>query len=310
MKFKLYFAGSRILMCDQELQRLQCNRLLSNMNDRSAIMKWVEFLQQNPDYTGSFFIDSGAYSAFSQNKKVDVDDYINFINTIGDYVTVFAQVDTIQHPNASDKEKEACQEATWQNYLYMIDRLKPEYVDKLIPLYHAGENIERFYNLLEWKHKDGHHIKYIGLGAPQNVYRSNRSMYYDEWFKIIKKSSNPDVCTHAFGCTDLEILKLYPFTSADSASWIRSAATANILIDDKWVNLSSKSSDFSKRFESKSQSFKDYVNDYVQARGFTVEELQTDPHAAYIYNIRYLREWELNYTCSYQVNKPKPVALF
>jgi len=299
----LYFAGSRKKICDDELQRLGCNRLLSNFSDRSAIRLWVDYFKEHPEYEGKFFIDSGAYSVFHQGKSLDVDSYIDFINEIGDYVTVFAQMDTIQDPNADIKEQERCQEATWQNYLYMIERLDPKYVDKLIPLYHAGEDIKRFYNLLEWTHKDGHHIKYIGLGAPQGVYRTVRSNYYREWFKIIENSPNPDVKTHAFGCTDLSILTEFPFTSADSASWIRSGAAGNILVNDKWVSLSSKTADFSKRFSSNTVSYQSDIEEYVNKRGFTVKQLQEDPDAIYLYNIRYLKEWADNYKCNYKTTK-------
>lgn len=296
----LYFAGSRNKIFDDELQRLGANRLLSNFSDRNAIYEWIDFFDKNPNYPGKFFVDSGAYSTFHQGKPLDVDDYINFINEIGDYVTVFAQMDCIISPDASPQEYAVGEEKTWQNYLYMCEKLKPQYVDKLIPLYHAGENIERFYNLLEYKHSDGRHIKYIGLGAPQRAYAHIRSNYYKDWFKIIEKSSNPDVCTHAFGCTDLTVLPLYPFTSADSASWIRSSAAGNILVDDKWYSLSSRCSDITQRFDYKNIAFKEYIHEYVRKRGFTVEQLQTDPHAIYLYNIRYLKQWEDNYVCVYK----------
>lgn len=306
----LYFAGSRQKDLDEEMQKLECNRLLSNFADRSAIKEWVTYYKNNPNSKSKFFIDSGAYSVFHQGKSLDVDDYIDFINEIGDYVTVFAQMDTIQDPNGSLEYQEECQEKTWQNYLYMCKKLRPELVDKLIPLYHAGENIKRFHNLLEYTHPDGHHIKYIGLGAPQGVYRTVRSQYYDEWFKIIRASSNPNVKTHAFGCTDLKILESFPFTSADSASWIRSAAAGNILVDDKWVSLSSRSSDWSKRYSEKDMQFKHYIENYVKDRGFTVEQLQSDSKSIYLYNIRYLKNWADNYKCTYNHNKPRKIQLF
>ena len=296
----LYFAGSRNKIFDDELQRLKANRLLSNFSDRSAIYEWIDFFDKNPDYPGKFFVDSGAYSTFHQGKPLDVDDYIRFINEIGDYVEVFAQMDCIIAPNASVDEYRKGEEKTWQNYLYMCEKLKPQYVDKLIPLYHAGENIDRFYNLLEYKHSDGHHIKYIGLGAPQRAYAHIRSKYYKDWFKIIESSSNSNVCTHAFGCTDLSVLPRYPFTSADSASWIRSSAAGNILVNDKWISLSSRCSDISARFDYRNTAFKDYIHEYVKQRGYTVEQLQTDPHAIYIYNIRYLKDWEDSYVCTYK----------
>lgn len=298
----LYFAGSRKESCDIELQKLGCNRLLSNFSDRKAIRDWIEFFDKNPDYPGKFFVDSGAYSTFHQGKPLDVDDYISFINEIGNYVTVFAQMDCIQDPNADIKEQERCQEATWQNYLYMCEKLKPELIDKLIPLFHAGEDIKRFYNLLEFKHSDGHHIKYIGLGAPQSSFRTIRINYYSDWFNIIEKSSNPNVCTHAFGCTDLSVLEKFPFTSADSASWIRSGAAGNILVNNKWVSLSSRCSNHFQRFDTNTDNVQEQIEKYVNERGFTVKQLQEDPDAIYIYNIRYLKNWADNYVCTYKSN--------
>ena len=219
-------------------------------------------------------------------------------------------MDTIQDPNGSLEYQEECQEKSWQNYLYMCSKLRPELVDKLIPLYHAGENIKRFYNLLEYTHPDGHHIQYIGLGAPQGVYRSARAQYYDEWFDIIYKSSNPDVKTHAFGCTDLKILESFPFTSADSASWIRSAAAGNILVDDKWVSISSRSLNWSTRYSEKDVAHRHYLEEYVRQRGFEIEQLQTDSDAIYLYNLRYLKDWADNYHCTYNKSKPKKIQLF
>ena len=239
---------------------------------------------------------------FHQGKSLDVDDYIDFMNEIGDYVDIFAQMDTIQNPNADAIEQEECQQKTWENYVYMCSKLRPELVDKLIPLYHAGENIKRFHNLLSYTHPDGRHIKYIGLGAPQGVFRTVRRNYYKEWFKIIEESPNPEVKTHAFGCTDLQILTEFPFTSADSASWIRSAAAGNILVNDKWISLSCRSKNFLAHFSERNSSYKVYVENYVKERGFTVEQLQTDPDAIYLYNIRYLKNWSDNYVCTYKKN--------
>ena len=86
----LYFAGSRKKNCDEEMWELGCNRLLSNFSDRGTIREWIEFFKKHPESKSKFFIDSGAYSVFHQGKSLDVDDYIDFINEIGDYVTVFA----------------------------------------------------------------------------------------------------------------------------------------------------------------------------------------------------------------------------
>ena len=44
----LYFAGSRQKVCDDEMQRLGCNRLLSKFADRSAIREWIKYYQDTP----------------------------------------------------------------------------------------------------------------------------------------------------------------------------------------------------------------------------------------------------------------------
>lgn len=94
-KLIYFFAGSGHQDSTQRKKDLQSSQLLSQLNERKEAMEWVEFLRKNPDYKGKLFIDSGAYSAYTKGKEVDVDDYIKFINETGDVVFVFAQVDKI-----------------------------------------------------------------------------------------------------------------------------------------------------------------------------------------------------------------------
>ena len=148
MSFVLYFAGTGSKTAKEEIRRLHCNQLLSQLNERRELMDWVEFLRATPDYRGKLFVDSGAYSAYTQGKEINVDDYINLINDIGDVVTVFAAAGL-----------------SWDNYLYMIERVKPEYVDKIMPVFHFQEDTKWLKQMLDFTFPDGHHIKYIGLAV-------------------------------------------------------------------------------------------------------------------------------------------------
>ena len=81
------------------------------------------------------FLDSGAFSAWSQGKEINIEDYIQFIKEHKDVIDVYANLDVIGDA-----------EATWRNQLRMEKAgLNP------LPVFHYGEDISWLKNLL--KHK-------------------------------------------------------------------------------------------------------------------------------------------------------------
>ena len=233
LKTKIYFAGSAKLTVDRQLQEWAYPRLMSQLNDRSLIPKWTSYYHDvNPNI--SIFIDSGAYSAYTKGATIDVDAYINWINTHGDAFTVIAQVDFI--PGKSNLETDAevylkAPQHSWENYLYMHERLRPELRDKLIPVFHQGENFKWLKNMINWVDPEtGRHMPYIGVSPHTEVTSANRLSFCRDVFRIIKNSDNPTVCTHGFGMTALQLLKNIPFTSVDSTTWLQSAIHGQILL--------------------------------------------------------------------------------
>lgn len=233
LETKIYFAGSAKLVVDKWLQEQKLPRLMSQLNDRNLIPRWVEHQQkENPD--ACIFIDSGAYSAYTKGATINVDAYIDWINTYGDAFTVVAQVDFI--PGKSNLETDAdiylkAPGLSWENYLYMHERLRPELRDKLIPVYHQGEDFKWLKNMLEWKDPEtGRHMPYIGISPHTEVTSANRLAFCKQVFRIIKQSSNPTVKTHGFGMTALQLLRNIPFTSVDSTTWLQSAIHGQILV--------------------------------------------------------------------------------
>ena len=69
MSFNLYLAGSKVNTQNDIIIKRECDVLFSQINDRKAIMKFLEVMSNN-----KLFIDSGAYSAWSKNKHRDVED--------------------------------------------------------------------------------------------------------------------------------------------------------------------------------------------------------------------------------------------
>lgn len=306
MAFNLYFAGSQCPEADIYLKNHNANRLASQLNDRSLISSWSEHLRTNPESTSHLFIDSGAFSAHTKNSSINVDEYINYLNNNDDVFYIFAQVDKIPGVFRQPKTKEQLLEApelSWKNYLYMRPKLKSP--DKLIPIFHQGEDIKWLHNMLEFT-IEGYHIPYIGISPANDKSTKEKIIFIEKCFDVIKNSSNPNVKTHAFGMTSLKVLESYPFTSADSTSWIMTGANGGIMT--KWgiITVSENhKNDIS--YYLYSADMKSKLSEYVKSQGFDLEQLSTDYKQRILFNIKYLLNWAANYKYK---PKPKKAKLF
>lgn len=298
----LYFAGGGSKPGQAEIKRLECNQLLSYGINKSEALKWIDYKRETHT-KAKLFIDSGAHSISTGVIQVDekpyMDEYIKFINDTGDVCDIYAELDVI-HDNEDGSVVEDSADRSWENYLYMIKGVKLEYRDKVIPIFHYNEEFSALDRMLEYKHPDtGKHIPYIGL-APRFGNYSVRHAWLTEAFKHIKRSSNPDVKTHAFGCTILRLLEEFPVTSADSATWAISAAFGSVRIGDKSIVVSDRTINKSTNIVNKSAAHRQAVEDRIKENGFTLEEIQEDPYLRQVMTIRELKRWEENYKCTYQ----------
>lgn len=296
MSFMLYAAGTGRKECQAMIRKLGYNQLLSQLNERRTIENWVDYIRNNPECKSKLFIDSGAFSAHTKGKEVDVDDYINFMNEIDDAVYIFAQVDKIPGRFGQPKTPQELADApreSWENYLYMVDKVKSR--DKLLPIFHQGEDFKWLRNMLEYRHSDGKPIWYIGISPANDVPVSEKKKWLEIVYKIIAESSNPNVKTHAFGMTTLNVLEQYPFTSADSTSWILSAANGGIIINGKLISVSDRRMFDDKNIINRSTAVVEDVKKYVEERGFDMQKLTELPGERMLFNLVSLKEWADNY---------------
>jgi hypothetical protein len=306
MAFDLYFAGAGDKPVIDFKFENSTNQLLSQLNERSSIINWIENMK-NSNKKCKLFIDSGAWSAHSKGKEVNIDDYIKYLNLYDEYFYIYAELDKIpgefRKPKTVEQKLEA-PEISWKNYLYMKDKVKSR--DKLLPVFHQGEDYKWLKNMLEYKHEDtGKSIPYIGISPANDSSISGKIAFIDKCFDIIKNSSNPNVKTHAFGMTSLDILEQYPFTSADSTSYLMSAINGNIMTKYGCLNVSER------RLSKDNMRFlkdKDLLDSVVNKYGFTLDELASDVSKRTIYNIKYLLDWCNNYV--YKPAKIKQKKLF
>jgi len=294
--FNLYFAGTQCKEADLYIEEHGCLRLLSYLNDKNHIKNRV-------DKGMKTFVDSGAFSAHTKGKVVDVEDYINYVNERTEFVTIFAQLDKIPGDFGKPKTTQQLMEApilSWQNYLYMRDRVAEP--DKLLPIFHQGEDFSYLEKMLETTF-NGRHIPYIGLSPANDMATIRKEAYLKKCFEIIKASSNPTVKTHAFGMTSLKLLEKYPLYSADSTSWIMTAANGSIMT--KWgvMEISNNQKVHKKHIFHKTQQEQDIVRAELLKFGIDYDEAMVDYKVRMICNIKFLQNWADNYVYKPIVDK-------
>ena len=158
----------------------------------------------------SLFLDSGAYSAFTQNIEIDIDEYIQYIKDNRDCISQYAVLDVIGDA-----------QGTLENQLYMEERgLSP------IPCFHYGD--DEMY-LREYLKKNN----YIALGGMVKRPKIQLEYWLDEiWGKYLTNADGTaKLKIHGFGMTFVSLMKRYPWYSVDSTSWVLTGRFGAVFCD-------------------------------------------------------------------------------
>lgn len=294
MGFNLYLAGGGSTQIEPKLREYGCQRLYSQVNERKHGEKLIAYSRDVKHI--DLFVDSGAYSVHTRGIELDVDEYIDFVNKNAGMHQAIAQVDKI--PGELNKPKTLQQlaeapELSWQNYLYMREKVID--VDRLLPIFHQGEDFKHLHRLLEWTDEKGNHIPYIGISPANDVSMKQRMNWFSVVFRIIQKSSHPNVKTHAFGCTSFDALDKFPFYSADSTAWVLRAAFGTIFTPAGDVVLSDVRSDVPGHFDKLAPQAQEKVAQQLEGYGVTVDECRVDGKARALNNALYMTDWARNY---------------
>lgn len=207
---KIYFAGNGIpdvIMRKFKEEKLKEGEEYCFLNAyfeiKSKKREQIEFRYlSNLAKPENFFLDSGAYSAFTIGAEIDIDDYIRFIKEY-DFV-LYSNLDKIGDPKQSEK-----------NQRYMESKgLKP------IPVFHYGSDIEILKELVK-------EYSYIALGGlvPLSSQRGKMSKWLSKCFYITQDK----VKCHGFGVNSFNIWKEFPFYSVDATSWVTGSKFRRII---------------------------------------------------------------------------------
>lgn len=275
--------------------------VLVSQLDRASINKMIEYM--NEGVVRSLFIDSGAYSVYTGKKEsIDVDEYIDYVDSIDEYIYAVAQVDTLPGkfgvPKNPDDYIESA-DKSWRNYLYMRKKMKSP--EKLIPVFHYGEPFSSLKRMLDYRDDtvDEHskkssdilgyyytdRVNICGLSPANDSHQSIKNIYLQECYDYIANSSYPDIKTHLFGMTSLDALSKFPYYSADSVSH-RLRAAYNRVYTRKWGIISLSDASRSSRVKSNRSFVRtcdsktlSEVEDLFKSYGFTIDQMRNDNNA-------------------------------
>lgn len=161
------------------------------------------------------FLDSGAFSAFTLGKEMDLVAYCDYIKRNNDIIRyenndcMASVLDGIGDPLK-----------TYQNQKAMESLgVRP------LPCFHYGED-ERY---LEYYIQ---HYDYITIGGMVPISTPQLIHWLDRiWAKyLVDGSGRPRLKVHGFGLTSVPLMTRYPWYSVDSSSWIQLAAHGNVFI--------------------------------------------------------------------------------
>lgn len=306
-----------VIMNASDLKRdLNYPQLFAWNLEGKALLEWVKYKIEHPECECDLVVDSGAYSAWSRGKLFDMDEYIEFLNSnhVLDVAFWAAEADVIPGSmgvDPTEEERLAAPEKSWQNYLYMIKRVK--WPKKIVPIFHQGEDYKHLIRMLNYTFIDGDHIPYIGISPRNDVHVNEKAKWYETTWKIIyeecEKIGRDIPLTHNFGMTTISMMEQYPSCSSDSTSWVRSASFGNIMIvvngKIKTVYVSNRNLNSPDHINHQPLAIKEAVQKLCDefGHGLTVEALVNDDKGSLrpLFNLFTLNKWKQSF--EYEGNK-------
>lgn len=213
-----------------------------------------------------FFLDSGAFSAYTQGATIPIEDYISFIKRNEHRIDIYANLDVIGSP-----------EGTWQNQLIMEESgLLP------LPVFHFDEPTSYLRRYIK-------QYDFIALGGMVPISTPNLIFWLDTIFSefICDKNGMPKVKVHGFGMTTQSLLLRYPWYSVDSTYPIINGAMGRVFVPrltkGEWdytrpffaadvSNRSPNMGKYNQHYNTLSPRKKEMVQNYVEYMGYEMGE--------------------------------------
>lgn len=212
----------------------------------------------------SLFLDSGAFSAWSKNVKIDIQNYIDFIKQNEQNIDHYSVLDSIGDPIKTLENQNIMEEAG----------LHP------IPCFHYGEDIKYLQYYID-------NYDYISLGGMVPISSKELIIWLDSLFSkfICDVKGLPKTKVHGFGMTSLNLMFRYPWFSVDSTSWVLTGRFGSVFVpkfkDERYVynenswkvcvsNQSPSQSNEGQHFNTFSPMEQEIITQYFDLKGFKI----------------------------------------
>ena len=203
------------------------------------------------------FLDSGAFSAFTQGASIDLKDYCNFIKRNEDIVDVASVLDAIGDPLET----------------YRNQKRMEQLGVKALPCFHSGED----FRYCEYYVAN---YEYITVGGMVGASTKDLINWLDVvWEKcLVDGAGRPKVKVHGFGITAEAIMERYPWWSVDSSSWLYRSSMGCIVHPNFGTCFISKDSERRRvegqHYDNLSDSEKQHIREQIEELGFSIDELR------------------------------------
>lgn len=191
----VYFVCCNVTEEKLAIQEIKPDKLLLSYYyfKNKKLEDFINELGYNPD----ILVDSGAYSAYTKNKSINIIEYMNWLELNKNYIDKYINLDVIGDSLLS---------------LKFFEIMKLKGYDPL-PVYHYGED-ETYLKLYI---KEG--CKYIALGNTVPIKDKNKVA---EWVNSLT-SKYPEIHFHLLGSSSKKVTQNTDLYSVDSSTWIMMA---------------------------------------------------------------------------------------
>lgn len=200
---RLYFAG---YSSDQGLLKIKEADCLLESYLVFANRDYVKWHTDRGLLGKKLFLDSGAFSAFTLGKTINIAEYCDFIKRNQSLLEVYAGLDVIGDFQKSRTNQE------WME----AQGLSP------LPCFHFKSPLQELKRMCE-------KYDYIALGGlvPLALKQKTMTVWLDNCFSIIKHYWPKKI--HGFGLNSFDMWTRYPFYSVDSTSWLMGGKFRHII---------------------------------------------------------------------------------
>lgn len=220
------------------------------------------------------FLDSGAFSAFTQGVNVDLKTYCRYVKDNADII-----INDDGQLLASVLDHIGSARGTYENQCAMeAEGVRP------LPCFHYGED-ERY---LEYYVAN---YPYITLGGMVPISTPQLKLWLDRvWDTYLTDGAgNPRTKVHGFGLTTLSLMERYPWYSVDSSTWVQ-AGSRGVVITPRYGSVPVSEHNPSRKIhgqhlDSMPARQRDVIIKELTDAGFTIDDLHTKWWTPRIVNI-------------------------